>query len=75
MYGVLRPIAYARPLKKEEYVIDRVGRTIMYTLTAPWAAPIWMYQDLKNLEHVVRKMPDPSTGVRGDKVIKLWNSK
>lgn len=58
-YGALRTVSYSPPLKKEEYVTDRVGRTVMYTLTAPWTAPIWMYQDIKNLEHVVHKMPGP----------------
>ena len=58
-YVALRTAVYAPPLKKEEYVIDRVGRSVMYILPAPWSAPIWMYTDLKNLEHVVRKMPGP----------------
>ena len=56
-YVALRTAVYAPPLKKEDYVTERVGRVVMYTLPAPWSAPIWMYTDLKNLEHVVRKMP------------------
>jgi len=58
-YGALRTIAYAPPLKKEEYVTDRVGRAVLYTAPAPFVAPIWMCTDLKNLEHVVREMPGP----------------
>jgi hypothetical protein len=56
-YVTLRTVVYAPPLEKDEYIIDRASRAIMYTLTAPFAAPIWIYADLKNLEHVVRKMP------------------
>ena len=29
----------------------------MYILSAPFTAPSWLYKDIKNLEHVVRKMP------------------
>jgi hypothetical protein len=58
-YVALRTIAYAPPRKKEEYMTDRVGRTVMYTLSAPWTAPICVYRDIKNLEHTVRKMPGP----------------
>ena len=59
MYGAVRTSAYAPPLKKEEYVTDRVGFMVMHTLTAPWTAPCWVYIDIKNLEHVLRKMPGP----------------
>lgn len=58
-YGALRTVAYSPSFKKEEYVTDRVGRVVMYTLIAPWTAPVWIYKDFKNLEHVVRKMPGP----------------
>ena len=58
-YGVLRTIAYAPPFKKEEYVMDRVGRVFAYTLSTPFTAPGYLFVDLKNLEHVVRKMPGP----------------
>ena len=58
-YGALRTIAYAPPLKKEEYVTDRVGRVFMYTISAPFMAPGYLFTDLKNFEHVVRKMPGP----------------
>jgi hypothetical protein len=59
MYGTLRAIAYAPPLKKEEYVTDRVGHIFMHTISAPLMAPGSLFIDLKNLEHVIRKMPGP----------------
>ena len=58
-YGALRTIAYAPPLKKEEYVTDRARRIFMHTIAAPFMAPGSLLIDLKNLEHVVRKMPGP----------------
>ena len=58
-YGTMRTIAYAPPLKKEEYVTDRVARAFMHTLSAPFMAPGYLFTDLKNLEHTVRKMPGP----------------
>jgi len=56
-YVALRTALHAPPLEKDEYMIDRASRAVMYTLTAPFSAPIYIYVDLKNLEHVVRKMP------------------
>ena len=56
-YGTLRTAAYSPPLKKEEYMTDRIGTTFMYILSSPFTAPNWLYNDIKNLEHVVRKMP------------------
>lgn len=58
-YVTLRTAAYSPPLEKEDYIIDRLGTTFMYILSAPMMAPHWLYTDLKNLEHVVRKMPGP----------------
>jgi hypothetical protein len=58
-YGTLRAAAYSPPLKQEEYMTDRIGTTIIYILSAPFTAPSWLYTDIKNLEHVVRKMPGP----------------
>ena len=58
-YVTLRTAAYSPPLKKEEYITDRLGTTFMYILSAPFTAPSWLYTDIKNLEHVVRKMPGP----------------
>jgi hypothetical protein len=59
IYGTLRSIAYSPPLKKEEYVIDRARCIFMHTIAAPFMAPGSLLIDLKNLEHVVRKMPGP----------------
>ena len=58
-YGTMRTIAYAPPLKREEYVMDRVGSIFVHTLSAPFVAPGYLFKDLKNLEHVARKMPGP----------------
>jgi hypothetical protein len=59
IYGTLRTIAYAPPLKKEEYVTDRVRCIFMHTISAPLMALGSLFIDLKNLEHVIRKMPGP----------------
>ena len=58
-YGLARNVAYAPPRKNEEYVTDRVGKTLFFTMLAPWSVPKYIYTDLKNLEHRVRKMPGP----------------
>ena len=58
-YGALRTAAYSPPLKKDEYMTDRIGTTLVYILSTPFTVPIWIYKDIKNLEHVVRKMPGP----------------
>jgi hypothetical protein len=58
-YGTMRTIAYAPPLKKDEYVTERVGCILVYTLSSPFTAPGYLFKDLRNLEHRVRKMPGP----------------
>ena len=58
-YGAMRNLTYAPPFKKEEYVTDRLGCIFMHTISAPFMAPGYMFIDLKNLEHVIRKMPGP----------------
>ena len=58
-YGFVRTVAYAPPMKNDEYVTDRVGKTLFFTTFAPWAFPKYIYIDLKNLEHRMRKMPGP----------------
>ena len=58
-YVTLRTAAYSPPLEKDDYIIDRLGTTFIYILSAPMTAPSWLYKDIKNLEHVVRKMPGP----------------
>lgn len=47
------------PMKKEEYVTDRMGKTLFFTILGPWSVPKYIYTDLKNLEHRARKMPGP----------------
>jgi hypothetical protein len=56
-YGLGRTVAYAPPRKKEEYVTDRVGKTLLFTMLAPWSVPKYIYTDMRNIEHRVRKMP------------------
>jgi len=56
-YGLVRAVAYSPPLNKDEYVTDRVGRTLFFTMSSPWSVPMFVYTDLKNLEHRLRKMP------------------
>jgi len=58
-YGLTRNIMYAPPLKKNEYVTERVAKIVGFTVLAPWTFPVCVYTDLKNIEHRVRKMPGP----------------
>lgn len=58
-YVTLRTAAYSPPLEKDDYIIDRLGTTFIYILSAPMMVPNWLYKDIKNLEHVVREMPGP----------------
>jgi hypothetical protein len=58
-YGALRTIAYAPPLKKDEYVTERVGCVLIHTVSSVFMAPGYLFKDIKNFEHVVRKMPGP----------------
>ena len=58
-YGLVRTVAYAPPMKKDEYVTDRVVKTLFSIIFSPWAVPKYIYTDLKNIEHRVRKMPGP----------------
>ena len=59
VYCAARSAFYAPKLEKNEYMTDRVGRHLFLMGIAPVAAPVWLYFDAKNLEHVVRKMPGP----------------
>lgn len=61
-YGLVRSIAYAPPMKKEDYLVDHVSKVIIYTAGSPILFPVFIYIDLKNLEHVMRKMPGPIDG-------------
>ena len=58
-YGALRTIAYAPPLKKDEYVTERIGCILINTVSSVFMAPGYVFKDIKNLEHVLRKMPGP----------------
>jgi hypothetical protein len=58
-YGLVRSIAYAPPMKKDDYLIDRVSKVTLHTFGSPILFPIFIYIDLKNIEHIVRKMPGP----------------
>ena len=55
----MRTIAYAPPLKKDEYVTERVGCILVHTLSSPFMVPGYLFKDLRNFEHRVRKMPGP----------------
>ena len=58
-YGALRTIAYAPPLKKDEYVTERVGCVLINTVSSVFMAPGYVFKDIRNLEHIARKMPGP----------------
>ena len=58
-YGTMRTIAYSPPLKKDEYVTERVGCILVHTLSSPFMVPGYLFKDLRNFEHRVRKMPGP----------------
>jgi hypothetical protein len=58
-YSLARNVVYAPPMKKDDYVTDRVGKVVGFALIAPWSFPVCVYTDLKNIEHRARKMPGP----------------
>jgi hypothetical protein len=58
-YGLVRTFAYAPPMKKDEYIIDRVIRTLFFTMLSPCVVPNYIYRDMKNIEHRIRKMHGP----------------
>jgi hypothetical protein len=57
VYGVVRNLVYAPKMKKDEYITDRVVKFSILTLASPIMAPTYIYCDLKNIEHVLRKLP------------------
>jgi hypothetical protein len=59
IYGFMRTIIYAPPVKKDEYMIDRAVKVFIWTGASPILAPAMVFQDLHNLEHKLRKMPGP----------------
>lgn len=56
-YGATRNLVYAPKMKETEYFTDRLGTFIMYTVGSPIMLPAYMIIDIKNIEHIVRKMP------------------
>jgi hypothetical protein len=48
---------YVPKIKENEYVIDRVVQFCVLTAVTPIMAPTYLYCDLKNIEHKLRKMP------------------
>ena len=58
-YGAVRTIAYAPPLKKDEYVTERIGCILIYTVSSIFMTPGYIFKDIRNFEHVIRKMPGP----------------
>ena len=59
IYCASRNILYAPELKKNEYMTERIGKHLYYMALAPFAFPVFVYSDVKNLEHVVRGMHGP----------------
>ena len=56
-YGAIRNLIYAPKIKDSEYFTDRFCTFIGYTVGSPILLPAYMLMDLKNIEHIVRKMP------------------
>lgn len=56
-YGAVRNLVYAPRIKQDEYVTDRMMKFCVWTASTPLMFPIYMYCDLKNIEHVLRNMP------------------
>ena len=59
VYGVVRNLVYAPKMKKDEYITDRIVKFGMYTLASPILAPTYLYSDMKNIEHILRKIQGP----------------
>lgn len=56
-YGFVRNAVYAPKMKKDEYIVDRIGNFAMWTAASPILIPTYMCQDLRNLERSIRKLP------------------
>jgi hypothetical protein len=56
-YGAIRTIAYAPPLKSDDYVVDRVCKVAASSAMAPVVVPYYLLWDVRNLEHKLRQMP------------------
>jgi hypothetical protein len=48
---------YAPPIKKDEYMTERVGTFVFWTSLTPFLMPNLVYKDVRNIEHKLRKMP------------------
>lgn len=59
VYGAVRNLVYVPKLKENEYLLDRVVGFGVWTAMSPILAPTYLYCDLKNIEHRLRKMPGP----------------
>lgn len=57
VYGTARNLVYVPEMKKDEYILDRIIRFSMWTAASPILAPTYIYCDLRNIEHKLRKMP------------------
>ena len=57
IYCASRNAVYAPKLKEYEYITDRIGTHLFLMGFAPLAMPVYLLSDVKNLEHVIRKMP------------------
>jgi hypothetical protein len=59
VYGAVRTIMYAPPLKKTDYITHRIAMVLVFTAITPFHAPYLICKDIHNLEHKLRKMPGP----------------
>ena len=57
VYGTIRNLVYIPKIKENEYMIDRVIQFCVLTAATPIMAPTYLYCDLRNIEHKLRKMP------------------
>jgi hypothetical protein len=48
---------YAEPIQKDDYIVDYTASFLKSALLTPFLVPAYVYIDLRNIEHVVRKMP------------------
>ena len=58
-YGAIRNLVYAPKMKQDEYVTDRLVKYLAFTAGSPILAPAYLLIDIKNIEHIIRKMPGP----------------
>lgn len=56
-YGFVRTLVYAPPMKKDEYITDRIAKVAASTFISPCIAPITLAVDIHNIEHTLRKIP------------------